>query len=323
MVLNFDAPQARQSVTSLSIAAEHREIGHAVADLALADQRLDDRAGRHRADHGAVLRRDLFMWSIMRMPPAPGISCATTFGLPGNVFAEVPRHHARADVDAAAGGAGDQEGDLLALVEVLRVRGCADRSAIAASSRCAEHHHRAILPTACACARPRSRRWSASCCASAGGILARAGAIEIMLEHDGVEIAGRRRLLGDQAVVLVDVAGVERIARAGDPDLLDGRRLPARLGRRRRACRAPPASRASGSTPRGSSRRARPPRPSSLPRCAAPARCMPLRPSSTAGPKVEPENTMPSAPLASQWRNRLATRARARACSSPLAPTSA
>ena len=24
-----------------------------------------------------------FMWSIMRMPPAPGINCATTFGLPG------------------------------------------------------------------------------------------------------------------------------------------------------------------------------------------------------------------------------------------------
>jgi hypothetical protein len=29
---------------------------------------------------------------------------------------------------------------------------------------------------------------------------------------------------------------------------------------------------------------------------------------STAGPNVEPVNTMPSAPLSSQWRNRLASR---------------
>jgi hypothetical protein len=35
---------------------------------------------------------------------------------------------------------------------------------------------------------------------------------------------------------------------------------------------------------------------------------MPMRALSTAGPKVEPENKMPSAPLNSQWRRRLATR---------------
>ena len=107
--------------------------------------------------------------------------------------------------------------------------------------------------------------------ASAGGILARAGAIEIMLNTIGVEIAGRRRLLGDQAVVLVVVAGVERVARAGDPELLDRRRLAGALGRRHRACRAPPACARFWVRPRGSSRRARPPRPSCLPRCAAPA----------------------------------------------------
>jgi hypothetical protein len=71
----------------------------------------------------------------------------------GNVFAEVPRHHARADVDAAAGGAGDQDGDLLALVEVLgggrRGQRC-DRDRESGYAKEGLHH--VILQAICACA---------------------------------------------------------------------------------------------------------------------------------------------------------------------------
>ena len=100
-------------------AADIDELARVVRRRHVADQRLQDGAGKDGADGGAVLRRQ-------RIDVAGGLVAAGARHVlrhdrrvAGNVAADVPRDLARIGVVAAAGRRADHDGDLLAPVEFL------------------------------------------------------------------------------------------------------------------------------------------------------------------------------------------------------------
>ena len=66
--------------------------------------------------------------------PAPVMFCGTMVGLPGNVLADVPRQQPSIGIVAAAHAVADEQGDGLALVEVLDAPESAGRGARAATT---------------------------------------------------------------------------------------------------------------------------------------------------------------------------------------------
>ncbi len=112
---------AAQMLTSLAtLPIQVNCAGSKRASSGLADQRLERRAAIDRADHRAVLRRDVV--EIVRQREA---ARALHVGrheprIAGNVLAHVACQHARIDVIRAARTEADQHLDRLAAIEILR-----------------------------------------------------------------------------------------------------------------------------------------------------------------------------------------------------------
>jgi hypothetical protein len=83
-----------------------------------AEQRLDHRAHEDRADHGAVLGRDIVDMGRQHVAGGARHVADDDGGVARKVLAQVPRNQARIEIVAAAGRRTDHDGDGFALVEL-------------------------------------------------------------------------------------------------------------------------------------------------------------------------------------------------------------
>src|SRR5262249_16620582 len=296
--------------------ADRDEVAHAIGSLALADQGLDDRTRRRYADHRAVLGGDRV--HIVDHADAAGARHQLRYDrrIARQILGEIARDDAGADVDAGAGGAGNEDLDLLAAVE-LALRGRRRRCERKASGQKDEagvgypHVGLCLSGLSALIAEAPHRSTSARMRATvasgpvtmrrlmSSGSGTRAGTIEIcpntITSKSPAPVtcwAISRSCVATSPLVMASRAPVTQsswIIRVTRARATAASRLARTIGMARLAVQTS---------------RMRSPSTTACSIMASSARStgtrMCFRPESTAGPKVEPENTMPSPRLSSQ-----------------------